>query len=369
MTRRVVVTGMGLYTPIGNSLEAFSQGLQTGRRGIVRMPEWEKVGNLRTRVAGVTQLGPEDTLPRKLRRGMGRVALLAALATRDALADSGLEDTQIANDRCGVSFGSTAGSSASLERFLRQVFEQKSLLGMQSSTYLQFMSHTCAANVAVMFGTKGPVIASCTACTSGSQGVGFATEAIQAGKADRMLAGGAEEMHFMDAGIFDIMRATSTRYNDKPEQTPRPFDRDRDGLVVGEGAACLVLEEYEQAKARGARIWAEVLGYGCNCNGTHLTNSCADGIAGAVERALSDAGLSADSIEHVNAHATATETGDLAESIATHRLLGSKVPVSALKGGMGHTLGASGAIESIATILMMNEGYMAATLNLDEPDA
>ena len=344
MKRRVVVTGMGLRTPIGNDLESFSQGLLDGRTGVIRMPEWEQVANLRTRVAGVVDSAAEDELPRKLRRGMGRVAVLASLSARDAIADSGLPDEAIASDRCGVSYGSTAGSSQSLERFLRQVFEQQSLLGMQSSTYLQFMSHTCAANLAIMVGARGPVIASCTACTSGSQGIGFATEAIQAGKADRMLAGGAEEMHFMDAGIFDIMRATSTRYNDQPDLTPRPFDAGRDGLVVGEGAGCVVLEEYEQAKARGAKLWAEVLGFGSNCNGTHLTNSCAEGIAGAIERALADAKLDPERIGHVNAHATATETGDLAESQATNRLLGHRVPVSAIKGGMGHTLGASGAI-------------------------
>jgi 3-oxoacyl-[acyl-carrier-protein] synthase II len=368
MRRRVVVTGMGLRSPIGNDLEAFSQGLQAGRRGVRRMPEWETITNLRTGVAGVVELGEHDVLPRKVSRGMGRVGLLAALAARDAVADAGLKPGDLADDRCGVSFGSTAGSSDAMERFLRQVFEQQSLLGMQSSTYLQFMSHTCAANLAVMFGTRGPLIASCTACTSGSQGVGFAVEAIQAGKAERMLAGGAEEMHFMDAGIFDIMRATSTHYNDRPEATPRPFDAERDGLVVGEGAGALVLEDYDSASRRGARIWGEVLGYGTNCNGTHLTNSCADGIAGAIERALADAGLSAGDIEHINAHATATETGDRAEAEATNRLLGQRVPVSAIKGGMGHTLGASGALESIATLLMMNEGYMAASLNLDHPD-
>lgn len=365
---RVVVTGMGLRSPIGNTMKEFSLGLKEGRRGIQRMPQWKKLANLRTAVAGVVHLGPDDTLPRKIARGMGRVALLAALAARDALQDSGLQEQEVAHDRCGVSFGSTAGSSDSMENFLRRVFGKQSLLGMQSSTYLQFMSHTCAANLAVMLGTKGPLVASCTACTSGSQGIGFAYEQILLGRADRMIAGGAEEMHFMDAGIFDIMRATSTKYNDSPDSTPRPFDADRDGLVVGEGAGCLILEEYESAKKRGARIWAEVLGFGTNCNGTHLTNSSPEGIQGAMERALADARLSPDRIQHVNAHATATETGDQAESIATNRLMGDKVPVSAIKGGMGHTLGASGALESIAEILMINEGFMASSLNLENPD-
>ena len=368
MKRRVVVTGMGLRTPIGNTLETFSAGLRSGAKGVHRMPEWEQIQNLRTRVAGLVALGEGDELPRKIRRGMGRVALLAALATRDAIAHSGLPDEAVASERCGVSFGSTAGSSHSLEQFLRQVLEQRSLLGMQSSTYLQFMSHTCAANVAVMFGAQGPVVASCTACTSGSQGVGFAYEAIQQDRADRMLAGGAEEMHFMDAGIFDIMRATSAGYNDAPERTPRPFDRRRDGLVVGEGAATLVLEEYEHAKKRGASIYAEIIGYGQGCNGTHPTNSDPDGICIAINLALRDAQLAPTDIQHINAHATGTDVGDAAEAEAIHRIFGAEVPVSGLKGYLSHTLGASGAIESVATMLMMREGFMAVTKNLEEPD-
>ncbi len=359
---------MGLRSPIGNSLREFSLGLRQGRRGIQRMPQWKQDVNLRTAVAGIVELGPQDTLPRKVSRGMGRVALLAALAANDAIEDSGLEPEQIAHDRCGVSFGSTAGSSQSMEGFLKKIFEKHTLLGMQSSTYLQFMSHTCAANLAVMLGTKGPLVASCTACTSGSQGVGFAYEQILLDRADRMIAGGAEEMHFMDAGIFDIMRATSTKYNHNPHATPRPFDSDRDGLVVGEGAGCLILEEYESAKKRGAKIWAEILGYGTNCSGTHLTSSSPEGIANAMERALADARLGPDEIQHICAHATATMDGDQAESVATNRLMGDTVPVSAIKGGMGHTLGACGALESIAEILMMNENFMAQSLNLQNPD-
>ncbi len=367
--RRVVVTGMGLRSPLGSTPDAMMAALLAGKSAIVRMPEWDHIENLRTGVAG---LCPDEVkakdLPRKFQRSMGRVALLAALATRDAVADSGLDPSRVASDACGVSYGSTAGSSSALEGFLRQVFDQQSLLGMQSSTYLKFMSHTCAANVALMFGTKGPLIASCTACTSGSQGVGFGYEAIVLGRSEIMLCGGAEEMHFMDAGIFDIMRATSTRYNDEPDRTPRPFDASRDGLVVGEGAGSLVLEELEHARARGARIHAEVLGYGNNCNGTHLTNSCAEGIEGAIRRALKDAGLQPNDVAYINAHATATDSGDVAEAQATKVIFGDKVPISAIKGGMGHTLGASGAIESIVTIGMMQRGQAVPTLNLEQVD-
>lgn len=365
--RRVVVTGIGFRSPIGDTLKTMKESLQNGRGGIRTMPEWNGINHLRTRVAGVCGKVDEKIIPRNYRRSMGRVSILAAIATMEAITDSGISEEQIGSPLCGVSFGSTAGSSQAMENF-HSVFKSKSLQGLQSSSFLQFMSHTCAANLAMMFHTKGPVIASCTACVSGSQGVGFGYEAIKEGRADIMLTGGAEEMHFMDAVIFDIMRATSTRYNDRPDSTPRPFDADRDGLVVGEGAACLVLEEYEHARERGAYIHSEVVGYGTNCDGSHLTNPSAEGMAGAMRIALKDAGMSIADIDHVNAHATATSVGDLAEATATHEIFGTSVPVSALKGFTGHTLGACGALESIATILMINEHFIAASKNLETPD-
>lgn len=366
--RRVVITGMALRSPIGNTVDEVSAALKRRESGVRVIREWERIEHLRTRVAGVCEGIDENEVPRKFRRSMGRVAILAALAAQDAIRDSGLTEEQVSSPRCGVSFGSTAGSSQSMEEFLRQIFGQQSLKGLQSSTYLQFMSHTCAANLAMMFQVRGPVIASCTACVAGSQGVGFGYEAIKLGRSEIMLSGGAEEMHFMDAGIFDIMRATSTAFNDRPEITPRPFDRERDGLVVGEGAGCLVVEEYEHARKRGARIYAEILGFGTNCDGSHLTNPSAEGMAGAMRRALDDARLPADKIQHVNAHATATEAGDIAESQATHTVFGERVPVSAFKGYMGHTLGACGAIESIISIVMMRGGFIAPTKNLENPD-
>ncbi len=366
--RRVVVTGIGFRSPIGNTLKELENSLKHGKSGIQIIPEWAKYENLRTRVAGICGNIDENEVPRKHRRSMGRVAILAALAAQDAVRDSGLDEKIIASPVCGVSFGSTAGSSGSQEEFLRQIFECNSLKGLQSSTYLKFMSHTCAANLAMMYEAKGPVIASCTACSSGSQGIGFAYEAIQNGRANIMISGGAEEMHFMDAVIFDIMFATSAKYNDNPSMTPRPFDAERDGLVVGEGGGCLILEEYEYAKRRGARIYAEVAGYGTNCDGSHLTNPDHLGMAGAMSLSLKDAGMNPEEIQHINAHATATEAGDIAESKAIYSIFKNSVPVSAFKGYMGHTLGACGAIESIITILMLREGFIAPTRNLSNPD-
>ena len=199
-----------------------------------------------------------------------------------------------------------------------------------------------------------------------AQAIGY--EAIRHGRAQIMVTGGAEEMHFLHAAVFDLMMATSNNYNNRPHETPRPFDAKRDGLVVGEGAGCLVLEEYEHARRRGARIYAEVLGYWTNTSGKHLTDSDADSMEECMRAALKDAGISPEAVEHINAHATATISGDEAEARAIYRVYGPQVPVTALKGYTGHTLGASGAVEAIAGILMGREGFMAHTLNLTDPD-
>jgi len=359
---------MGFRSPIGHTPAAMREGLLAGRSGIRVMPGWESLDGLRTRLGAPCDGIDANEIPRKYSRTMGRVAVLSALSVRDAVADAGLPSDVIASPACGVAFGSTVGSTASQEDFLRPILNEKSIRGLLASTYLQFMSHTCAANIAMMFGCKGPVIASCTACTSGSQGVGIAYEQVRFGRVPICLGGGAEELHILHAGLFDIMRATSAGYAATPDRTPRPFDRRRDGLVVGEGAACLVLEEYEHARRRGATIHAEIIGYGQGCNGTHPTNSDPDGICIAINLALRDAELAPSDIEHINAHATGTDVGDAAEAVAVNRIFGAKVPVSALKGYLSHTLGASGAIESVATIVMMKDGFMAVSKNLDEPD-
>ena len=365
---RVVVTGVGLRSPLGHTCAALGHGLLAGQSGVRLMPGWETLDGLRTRVAAPCDGIDTGEIHRKHTRTMGRVGILAALAVRDAIADAGLDAEQVASPDCGVAYGSTVGSTAAQEDFLRPILNERSLRGILASTYLRFMSHTCAANIALMFGCKGPVIASCTACTSGSQGVGIAYEQVRFGRVPLCLGGGAEELHILHAGIFDIMRATSAGYSDTPERTPRPFDRKRDGLVVGEGAGCLVLEEYQHARRRDAKVYAEVIGYGQGCNGTHPTNSDPEGICIAIQAALRDAGLAPEDIDHINAHATGTDVGDAAEAVAVNRLFGNRVPVSALKGYLSHTLGASGAIESIATLVMMKEGFMAVSKNLDEPD-
>jgi 3-oxoacyl-[acyl-carrier-protein] synthase II len=299
---------------------------------------------------------------------MGRVAILAALSAIDAVKTSGLSEEEIASQICGVSYGSTEGSTGNQMDYISKIIQNRSLEGIPASWYLKCMSHTCAANLSLLFHTRGPFMASCTACVSGSQGIGFGYEAIKTGKADIMITGGADEVDFLSAAVFDLMMATSSNYNDRPSETPRPFDANRDGLVVAEGAATLILEEYERAKNRGAPILGEIEGFWTNGSGMHLTNSDARSMEECMLSALEDARRNPEEIQHVNAHATATSHGDEVEAIVINKIYGPNVPVTSIKGYMGHTMGACGAIEAIATLLMMREGFIASTLNLVNPD-
>jgi 3-oxoacyl-[acyl-carrier-protein] synthase II len=370
MRRRVVVTGMAGLCPLGQDWPTVRGRLQAGVSGVSSRPEWSAYDGLQTRLAAVVEdFSPPPHWPRKKTRSMGRVSLLAARATELALADAGLlEHSVLASGRTGIAYGSTSGSPPAMEIYARRFFES-SFKGIAATDYVQFMSHTCVSNLAVFFGVRGRLIPTCSACTSGSQAIGFAYEAIRDGRQTVMLAGGAEEMHPIDAAVFDIMYAASTR-NADPTTTPRPFDRDRDGLVVGEGAATLVLEALDHARARGAAIRGEIVGFGTNCDGRHITNPSVDGMQRVMELALEDAEVPAAAIGYVNAHGTATRLGDVAESRATHRVFGDRMPISSLKGFMGHTLGACGALEAWITLGMLEEGWLAPTLNLDvlDPD-
>jgi len=251
--------------------------------------------------------------------------------------------------------------------YARQLFVGKTTGGIGANDFLQFMSHTTAANLANFFGVTGRIVPTSSACTSGSQGIGFGYEAIRFGRQEVMLAGGAEELAAMDAAVFDVLFATSTR-NDEPTATPRPFDSGRDGTVVAEGAGCLVLEELEHAERRGAHVYAEVLGFGTNCDGRHLTNPDAAGMEQVMRLGLADAEIEPDAVGYVNAHGTSTEAGDIAESHAMAAVYGENTPTSSLKGHLGHTLGACGALEAWITLSMIREGWAAPTLNLREVD-
>lgn len=298
---------------------------------------------------------------------MGRVALMAAVASDAALRDAGLSgDPLLKTGKVGVAYGSCSGSPDAVADFGRLLLH-KTTDGLTSTTYIKSMAHTAPVNIGVFFGLTGRIITTSSACTSGSQGIGYAFEAIRSGAQVAMLAGGGEEFDPTQVAVFDTLFATSTA-NEAPKRTPRPFDAKRDGLVLGEGACTLVLEELEHAKARGARILAELVGWGTNSDGTHVTNPNSATQAQAMRLALEDAQLSADAIGYVNAHGTATGQGDVAETGATHAVFGERMPFSSLKSYMGHTLGACGALEAWMTIEMQRERWFCPTLNLDAVD-
>lgn len=367
-TKRVVVTGFGGITALGHDWPTIERALHDNVSGIARIDEWDRYVDLNTRLGGPV---PKFAFPahytRKVTRTMGRVALLATRATEMALEDAGLlGDPILGSGKMGVAYGSCTGSTDAIRDF-GAMLQTGDIGGINATTYLRMMPHTAAANIGIYFGIKGRVIPACSACTSGSQSIGYAYESIKFGRATAMVAGGAEELCPTEAAVFDTLYATSTR-NDTPTQTPSPFDRDRDGLVIGEGACTLVLEEYEHAKARGATIYAELVGFACNSDGDHPTHPNTQTMEIAMRLALEDAGLPPSEIGYVNAHATATDQGDIAETHATHRLLGNQVPVSSVKGHLGHTLGACGAIESWLTIQMMRSSWFMPTLNLKNVD-
>lgn len=368
MSHRVVITGVGAYSPIGNSWEEIGDNLRNLRSGVRHIEEWEEYDGLNTKLGGpVKNFELPASFSRKRCRSMGRVAMLATAASEQALRDAGLlDDPILKSGRVGVAYGSSTGSTDALKDFANMLLT-KSLDGITATTYIRMMGHTTPVNIGVFFGLRGRIITTSSACTSGSQGIGYAFEAIRAGSQDIMLAGGAEELCPTEAAVFDTLYATSTR-NDAPETSPRPFDRDRDGLVIGEGACTLILERRDHALARGARIYAEIVGYDTNSDGAHVTQPSPETMQVVQEKALADAGLGPATIGYVSAHGTATDRGDIAESLATSNVLGEKMPISSIKSYMGHTLGACGALESWLAVEMMNSGWFAPTINLDNVD-
>lgn len=366
---RVVITGFGAISPLGNSWSAVRKKLLSGTNAVQVIPAWSEIEGLRTRVgcpAAPFELPPEK-YNRKSMRSMGRVGILAVRATEWALADAKLEDSDILKEGAiGVAYGSSAGTPSAIAD-VAGLLLRKSTMGMNANTYVRMMAHTAPVNIGLFFHLHGRIIPTSSACTSGSQGIGYAYEAIRFGREKVMIAGGSEELDASDAAIFDTLFATSTQFNDRPELTPRPFDAKRDGLVIGEGGGTLILEDLEHAQARGAKIYAEVVGFACNSDGAHVTSPQSEYMGRCMREALTDAGLSPADIGYVNLHGTATDRGDAAESKATYEVFGDKTPASTLKSYMGHTLGACGALEAWMSVEMMNEGWFAPNVNLTEP--
>ncbi len=362
--KRVVITGMALTSPLGSNLNDCFANLLKYKNCINYWEELDKYAKLNTRLAAKVQgFKMPENFNRKITRTMGPVSIYAVSTAIKALEDSGLlNDEIIENGSTGISYGSSAGSLDALMDFysMKVMHEVKAI---NSGSYIKMMPQTTAVNLSLYFKTTGRLYTSSTACTSGSLGIGLAYEAIKNGLQTIMIAGGGEELDPTQIGIFDTLYATSLK-NNTPELTPSPFDKNRDGLVIGEGAGTVILEEYEHAKKRSAKIYAEIIGFGTNTDGTHITNPNHKTMGKAMELALKDANISAEEIGYINAHGTATQTGDIAETIATYEIFKRNIPISSTKSYTGHTLGACGAIEAILSIEMCKRKWFAPTINL-----
>lgn len=363
--RRVFVTGYGLITAFGKSWQDNKIALEKKENAVKIMNEWDKYSDLNTRLAApILNYTHPKNWTRKQTRSMGRVSEFSVEASSMAFDMAKLGD-EIKDGRMGVASGSSTGSTDAVASMARLLLEGES--DCNANTYIKMMPHTTAANIALFFGLKGRIIPTSSACTSASHAIGYSFEAIKYGLIDMMIAGGAEELCPSEAYVFDTLYATSTK-NSTPNLTPCPFDKDRDGLVLGEGAGFLVLESEESVKKRGIVPIAEVVGFGSTSDGTHITQPNPNTMKEAMALALKSANLNPKDIKYINAHATATTLGDIAESKATNELFGENIAISSTKSYLGHTLGACGGIEAIFSIEMMRQNLFYPTINLKNID-
>lgn len=368
MLRRVFVTGLGTLCAFGKSWEEAKDAFEKGENATIYMQEWDRYKDLATRLAApIVGYEPPKSWSRKDLRSLGRVSQFSVEAASLALEDAGLlGDLSIQDGRMGVACGSSTGNTESIKDLVKLLIDGQS--NANANSYIRMMPHTTAASIALHFQLKGRVIPTSSACTSGSHALGYAYESIKYGMIDMMLAGGAEELCPSEAYVFDTLYATSTK-NSTPKKAPAPFDANRDGLVIGEGSGMLLLESEESALKRGAKVYAELVGFGSTCDGTHITRPQSETMKEAMVLALKDAGLKPSDIGYINAHATATKQGDIAESIATNELFGENMPISSTKSYLGHTLGACGGLEAIFSIMMMRQERFYPTINLEEVDS
>lgn len=371
MPRRVVITACSAITPIGYGKSDIVESLRSGRSGVKPLrDDGLLTDHLHSKVFGTVDYEIDYGFARKHTKTMGPVSFYACQVAKDVLEDSGLSQEFIQSGRLGVSFSSTHGSPTIQRNIYKTFFSnlKNEFSSIGAVDYLKSMVHTTAVNITRMFGITGRVIASSTACTTSSQSIGFGYEMVKYGMQDAMICGGADEYDTTTVAVFDNLLACSVDYNDTPECTPRPFDTNRDGLVVGEGGAAVLLEEYESAKARGANIIGEMIGFGCNNNGGDLILPNLNGITTTLRLALQDAKIEAADVDFISAHATATKMGDVIESQAIYNVYGGRPYVIGLKSYMGHTMGTCGGIELILSLYMMEQGFIAPTLNLENVD-
>jgi len=364
--RRVVVTGLGIVSCIGNDTAEVTASLKAGKSGISRDPMMTELG-FRSQISGRPTLNPKEHIEKRSFRFMADAAGWSAVSMQQAIDDAGLSEDQVSNERTGIIAGSGGPSSLEIVRAADITRKNTSPKRIGPFAVPKAMSSTVSATLATHFKIKGVNYSITSACTTSLHCIGAATEQIQWGKQDIMFAGGGEEVEWTMSGLFDAMGAMSSKYNDAPETASRAFDETRDGFVIAGGAGMVVLEEYEHAKARGAKIYAEVKGYAATSDGYDMVAPSGEGAERAMRMALKDAGL--ETIDYINPHATSTPVGDVAETNAIHRVFGENGPyISATKSMTGHSLGAAGVQESIYTLLMMEHGFVAPSINITTRD-
>lgn len=372
MNRRVVITAASAISPIGYGKDAIIHSLENGTSGVSELTKNDDLlaEYLHSRVFGAVQYEIPFDFPRKYTKTLAPVSYYACQVAKDVITSAGLSQSDLSSGRVGVAFGSTHGSPT-IQRDIYQVFfdhSKKGIARINATDYLKSMVHTTAVNITRMFGINGRVISSCTACTTGSQSIGYGYEAVKFGMQDAMICGAADEYDTTTIAVFDNLLACSTAFNDTPYKTPRPFDVRRDGLVVSEGAGAVMLEEYEHAMKRGAPILGEIIGFACSNNGGDLILPNADGVKRTISMGLENASIGPDQVDVISAHATATKVGDIIEAQAINAVYGDVPPVVGLKSYIGHTMSACGAIELIFCLYMMEKQIIYPTLNLEEID-
>jgi len=362
--RRVVITGMGIVSPLGDTAGEVLDSLQAGRSGIRFYEPYREIG-LRSHLGGFTQVNLKEQIEKKSLRFMGNAAAYATIAMQQAVADSELAAEEVSHPRTGLIIGS-GGTSAENVVVAADTMREKGLKRLSPFMVPRTMSSTVSACLTSTFHIKGLCYSISSACATGSHCIGAAVEQIQMGKQDIVFAGGSDEEHWSQTAMFDAMGALSTRYNDAPERASRPYDRNRDGFVVANGGGIVVLEEYERAKKRGAKIYGEVVGYGATADGCEMVTPSGEGAVRCIRLALETA---AGPVDYINAHGTSTPIGDIVELRAIREVFGeNNPPISSTKSLSGHSLGAAGVHEAIYCLLMLNNHFIAGSANIEELD-
>ena len=362
--RRVVVTGLGIVSSIGNNKSEVTEALRAGRSGIEFCQEYADLG-FRSHIHGPMHIDLTEVIDRKLKRFMGDGAAFNYVAMAEAIADSGLEDSEVSNFRTGLVMGSGGPSTSNIVQ-AADILREKGLKRVGPYMVTRTMSSTNSACLATPFKIKGVNYSISSACSTSAHCIGHGAELIQMGKQDIVFAGGGEEVHWTMTVLFDAMGALSSKYNDAPETASRPYDATRDGFVISGGGGVLVLEELEHARARGAKIYAELVGYGATSDGFDMVQPSGEGAVRCMQQAMATVDAP---IDYINAHGTSTPVGDIRELEAVREVFGEQIPaIASTKSLTGHALGAAGVNESIYSLLMQQENFIAASANISEPD-